>query len=207
MQETVRAVCIERHQTGWFSLVKAAAVGLALLLSACVVPVPRPDHPVDLATLADWRASGRMAVAAAGSGGSGSFKWQQQGTRTTLQMQGPVGIGGLQLMLDGDRVELTASDGRQLESAAAWAELEGRLGAPVPAQKLRYWLLGLPAPGPFQWLSKESPATLQQDGWQIVYERSTVQSGTQLPARLTATNGASRVRLVIDHWTLGPEQP
>jgi outer membrane lipoprotein LolB len=148
-----------------------------------------------------------MAVAAAGSGGSGSFKWQQSGVKTLLEMQGPVGIGGLQLILDGDRAQLTASDGRQLESAAAWAELEARLGAPVPAQNLRYWLLGIPAPGAFRWLSRESPETLEQDGWQIVYERFTLQSGNQLPARLTATNGASRVRLVIDRWVLGPEQP
>ena len=186
----------------------AATASVALLVSGCVTSPSSsegPSEPVDLATLGQWRASGRMAVAADGNGGSGSFDWAQQGERTIIRMQGPVGIGGMQLMLDGNTVQLDASDGQRLEADAAWRELEARLGAPVPAKSLRYWLLGIPAPGEFRWLSQEAPATLEQQGWQIVYERTTTQSGAQLPTRLTATNGSSRVRLVIDRWSLGPQ--
>jgi outer membrane lipoprotein LolB len=187
-----------------------AAAGSVLLLSACVAPVPRatgPEQSVDLATLAQWHATGRMAVAADGSGGSGSFDWQQQGTQSRIHIQGPIGIGGMTLLLDGDSARLEASDGRRLESQAAWAELEARLGAPVPARNLRYWMLGIPAPGPAQWRSEAPPKTLEQEGWLIVYDRSIEQSGTQLPTRLTATTGTSRVRLVIDRWVLGPDSP
>lgn len=187
-----------------------AVAALALLLAACVAPVPRPqgpEYPVDLATLSQWRATGRMAVAADGSGGSGSFDWQQEGSQTRIQIQGPVGIGGMKLVLEGDAVVLEASDGRRLESQAAWTELEARLGAPVPARNLRYWILGLPAPGPAHWRSQVPPKTLEQDGWVIVYERTIAQSGVQLPARLTATSGTSRVRLVVDRWVLGAGSP
>ena len=182
-----------------------AAAASVLLLSACVAPVPRraPEEPVDLATLSQWRATGRMAVAADGTGGSGSFDWRQQGSRTRIQLQGPIGIGGMNLVLEGDRVQLEASDGRRLESEAAWTELEARLGAPVPARNLRYWMLGIPAPGSFTWRSQAVPKTLEQDGWVVVYERSSDHVGTPLPARLTATSGSSRVRLVIDRWVLG----
>jgi outer membrane lipoprotein LolB len=186
-----------------------AAAASVLLLSACVAPVPRrgAEPPVDLATLSQWRATGRMAVAADGTGGSGSFDWQQQGSQTRIQLQGPIGIGGMKLVLDGDSVQLEASDGRRLESQAAWTELEARLGAPVPARNLRYWMLGIPAPGPSTWRSLAMPKTLEQDGWVIVYERSTDHAGTQLPTRLTATSGSSRVRLVIDRWALGADAP
>lgn len=187
-----------------------AAAASVLLLSACVAPVPRstgPEQPVDLATLSQWRATGRMAVAADGSGGSGSFDWQQQGSQTRIQIQGPIGIGSMRLFLDGNTVQLEASDGRRLESQAAWTELEARLGAPVPARNLRYWLLGIPAPGASQWRSLEAPKTLEQDGWVIVYEKSIEQSGAQLPTRLTATSGTSRVRLVVDRWSLGAGAP
>jgi outer membrane lipoprotein LolB len=187
----------------------APVVLSALLLGGCVAPVPRsagPSGPVDLATLATWQATGRMAVAASGSGGSGSFDWRQQGNESRIRLQGPVGIGGMQLTLDGDAVQLE-SGGRSLSSQAAWAELEARLGAPVPARNLRYWMLGLPAPGPSQWRSEASTRTLEQDGWVIVYEKTIEQSGAVLPARLTATNGTSRVRLVIDHWSLGEVTP
>lgn len=187
-----------------------AAAASVLLLSACVAPVPRaqgPGQSVDLATLSQWRAIGRMAVAADGSGGSGSFDWQQQDNQSRIQIQGPLGIGGMTLLLDGSAVQLEASDGRRLESQAALLELETRLGAPLPARNLRYWMLGIPAPGPAQWRSQGVPQTLEQDGWVILYERSSGQSGAQLPTRLTATSGASRVRLVIDRWILGPDVP
>jgi outer membrane lipoprotein LolB len=183
------------------------AAAALVLLSGCVAPIPRsegPGQPVDLATLAEWRASGRMAVAADGSGGSGSFDWQQIGPQTSIRIQGPVGIGGLKLLLDGDRVQLDSSDGRRLEADAAWTELEARLGAPVPAQNLRYWLLGLPAPGEYRWVEQQPQPKLEQQGWLIVYERTIEQSGARLPTRLTATSGSSRVRLVIDRWSLGP---
>lgn len=185
-----------------------AALGFALFLAACTT-APRidgPQQPVDLATLQNWQASGRIAVAASGTGGSGSFDWEQQGTKTAVRIQGPVGIGGLRLELDGDAVMLEASDGRRLQAEAAWVELEARLGAPVPARNLRYWLLGIPAPGEFQWLPAEPPlATLEQASWRIAYERFGDSSGTRLPTRLTATSGESRVRLIIDRWQLGSE--
>lgn len=164
-----------------------------------------PAQAIDLATLGSWNASGRIAVAAAGSGGAGSFEWRQQGERSEVRIQGPVGIGGLNLELDGERVRLESSDGRRLEADAAWAELEMRLGAPVPARNLRYWLLGIPAPGEFAWLPVEPPlATLQQANWQIAYERFGDSGGTRVPTRLTATSGGSRVRLIVDRWQLGP---
>jgi len=186
------------------ALASAAALSV-LLLGGCVAPVPRtsgPSRPVDLATLPQWQASGRMAVAAGDTGGSGSFDWQQSGDQSRIRVQGPVGIGGLLLTVEGDAVELE-SGGRKLASQAAWIELEAKLGAPVPARNLRYWMLGIPAPGPALWRSQDPPRTLEQDGWVIVYERAVEQSGAMLPTRLTATSGTSRVRLVIDRWNLG----
>lgn len=191
----------------------AAVVFLCVLAGCTTTPrIEGPQQPVDLATLKNWHASGRIAVAAAGTGGSGSFDWEQQGTKTEVRIQGPVGIGGLRLELEGDAVALESSDGRRLQAEAAWAELEARLGAPVPARNLRYWLLGIPAPGEFRWLPPQPlQATLVQDSWQIAYERfgESPQSGDspplRLPTRLTATSGGSRVRLIIDRWQLGAE--
>ncbi len=186
-----------------------AAACLSLCLSACATTprIEAPQQPVDLATLSEWTASGRIAVAAAGTGGSGSFTWEQDGARTHVQIQGPVGIGGLSLTMEGESVSLETSDGRRVQSAAAWSELEARLGASVPARNLRYWLLGIPAPGEHRWLVVAPPlSTLEQDEWQIAYERFSEDSGTRLPTRLTATSGTSRVRLVIDRWRLGSPQ-
>ncbi len=44
-----------------------------------------PASTAGLAALSAWIATGRLAVAAEGEGGSGSFVWQQQGAATRLQ--------------------------------------------------------------------------------------------------------------------------
>ena len=60
---------------------RALALLACLTLAGCATP-PRPAAPYvapDPADFPSWIASGRMAVAAHGDGGSGSFEWRQVG--------------------------------------------------------------------------------------------------------------------------------
>lgn len=153
-----------------------------------------------------WTARGRLALVAAGEGGSGSFVWQQRSERTELALRGPLGAGGLQLVADGERLELSDPTGRPLDGDAARAELERRLGARLPLLELRFWLLGIPAPaaagaGPVQPATGAVPGFVQS-GWVVSYEAYQSQDGWQLPSRLTATTAGTRVRIVVDDWTL-----
>ena len=90
-------------------------------------------------------------------------------------------------------------------SDAAWDELETRLGASVPAGNLRYWMLGLAAPGEHEWHEPGSDGvvTLQQGGWRIDYQRYSTEPGARVPVRMSASNGEARVRIVVDRWQLG----
>ena len=116
-------------------------------------------------------------------------------------------FGGRSVSAVCDRMHLQLGDGRELHSEAAWAELEARLGAPVPAANLRYWLLGLAAPGAHEWLERdEHSAVLLQDGWRIEFLEYTVVNGQRTPSRMNATHGPARIRLVIQKWRLGHEQ-
>jgi outer membrane lipoprotein LolB len=103
------------------------------------------------------------------------------------------------------QLQLQAGDGAVLESDAAWNELEARLGASLPAGNLRYWLLGLAAPGAHEWrpANDAGEVTLEQQGWRIDYQRFSTDSGAKVPVRLRATSGDTRVRIVIDRWRLG----
>jgi outer membrane lipoprotein LolB len=161
---------------------------------------------VPAASLHAWEAAGRLAVAASGQGGSGSFLWQQSGERSRIRLSGPVGVGGLEVELDAATLRVATSDGRSLESEAARHELEARLGAALPAANLRYWMLGLPAPGPHRWYRDEQGRqVLEQNDWRIEYGDFATSRGTELPTRLTATAGDTRVRLVVDRWNLAVE--
>lgn len=189
-----------------------ALIGLlatAALLAGCAttrsagpagVRAPDPDR------FTQWTARGRIALAAQGEGGSGSFVWQQRSERTELALRGPLGAGGLQLTMDGEALELADPGGAPLDGDAARAALERRLGARLPLAEMRYWLLGVPAPGdvadgPVQLATGATPGFVQA-GWVVSYDALGAQGEWTLPARLTATSGSTRVRIVIDDWTV-----
>ncbi|HKQ14450.1 MAG TPA: lipoprotein insertase outer membrane protein LolB [Steroidobacteraceae bacterium] len=185
---------------------------LLLLSAGCAVTPKQPAGApanVDLAQLESWQARGRLGVSGPESGGSGSFDWQQRGDRTDLQIRGPVGVGSVRLQLRGDPghpdLKLETGNGRKLESDDAWNELEARLGAPVPAGNLRYWILGLAAPGEHVWHEQSSDGivTLEQGGWRIDYQRYSTEPGARVPVKMNASNGTARVRIVVDSWRLG----
>lgn len=184
---------------------------LVVFIAGCAT-APRPSGVlanIDLEHLDRWQARGRLGVSGPENGGSGSFDWQQRGDRTQVQIRGPVGVGSVRLELQGDpsspQLKLETADGRKLESTAAWDELEARLGAPVPAGNLRYWILGLAAPGEHQWHEPgaDGVVTLEQGGWRIDYQRYSTEPGARVPVKLSASNGEARVRIVVDRWQLG----
>lgn len=170
---------------------------------------PGSAIPADLHHLERWQARGRIGVSGPEKGGSGSFEWQQRGDRSDVEIRGPVGIGGVRLEMSGagghPDLVLQTGDGRKLESDAAWSELQTQLGAEVPAGNLRFWMLGLAAPGEHRWheANPEGVVTLEQGGWRIDYQRYSDQAGARVPMRMTATSGAASVRIVVDRWQLG----
>jgi|HigsolmetaAR202D_1030399.scaffolds.fasta_scaffold00727_13 outer membrane lipoprotein LolB len=191
------------------SRVLLAMLCAAGLLAGCKTVPRAPVPPVSLEQLEAWQVRGRLAVSGPSGGGSGTFNWTQRPDGSTVQIRGPVGIGSVRLELRGapDRpeIELQTGDGEVLEADAAWSELESRLGAALPAGYLRYWLLGLAAPGEHRWSESGSDGevSLEQQGWRIDYQRYSDELGARLPMRLRATSGAARVRIVIDRWKLG----
>jgi outer membrane lipoprotein LolB len=197
-------------------LVWAIAVAAIVLLTGCVgARRPEESPAVAGATLGYWQAVGRLGVTGPQGGGSGSFDWQQQGAISKIQLRGPLGIGSLQLtLLESDsatEMRLATGDGQEYEADAALAELEARLGARIPTQNLRYWMLGVPAPGEHRWVDaanapapSANTAVLEQDGWRIEYRRYSDDAGPRLPVQIRAINGATNIRILIDRWNISP---
>jgi outer membrane lipoprotein LolB len=180
---------------------------LAIAIAGCATTRTTQNTVSDPADLHEWQASGRIAVSGANEGGSGSFTWQQQGADAIVQLHGPVGIGSLRIALSDTNIDIKTGDGHHYTADDAEAELADRLGAKVPAQDLRYWLVGVAAPGAHEWSNAVDSATLVQHEWRIDYQRFGTTSGLRLPTKLVAASGSAKVRIVIDRWKLPGRQP
>jgi outer membrane lipoprotein LolB len=147
---------------------------------------------------------GRVAVAAGAEGFNANIRWVQDGSRSQLTLEGPLGVGGAQVSASGDELRLVTSRGEEIENAAAHAALTQRLGFDPPLASLRYWLLGVPDPAEPATealeVGQQRLSQLTQAGWHIDYGAYTRANGEPLPARLTLQHDAVRVRLLVDGW-------
>jgi outer membrane lipoprotein LolB len=196
-------------------LAATAALGMLAVLAGCrtappptVVVGPGADAPwseqrAALEKLERYSLAGKVAVAANGQGFSASMRYAQQSQRADLALDGPLGIGGLRVALRGEELEVTNSRGEALDGEAARAELERRLGFELPLDELRWWLLGLPAPGPS--MPDAAPGTgelrgFTQNGWRVSINTRAPALGFSLPQRLTAERDGARLKLFVERW-------
>lgn len=151
-----------------------------------------------------FQVKGRVAVAAGKDGFNASLRWIQAGTVSQVSLEGPLGAGGVQITANGDSLNIVTAHGDHLDSDAARAELDARLGFDPPLVSLRYWIQGVPDPA-IPAKEKVDPQqqrlqSLEQDGWQIDYTGYMPSGGVSLPAKLTLQRAGVRVRLVVDGW-------
>ena len=110
-------------------------LALAAALSGCrtapqpTIIGPGADAPwteqlAALEKLDRYALTGRVAVAANGQGFSGTLRYRQAGQRADLSIDGPMGLGGLRLVADGEDVSVATSKGDKLDGNAAREELE-----------------------------------------------------------------------------------
>ena len=194
-------------------VLRAGAAAVLCALAGC------RTAPVTFPALAPWEVrrpqlqarehfdlSGRVAVATGHDGFNANLHWEQQGTRSQLMLEGPLGAGAVRISASGNDLDIVTARGEHVDRAAAHAELATRLGFDPPLPSLRYWILGVPDPA--------QPATeeldqrqqrlqgLTQGGWHIDYTRYVAVGAESLPTRLTLKRDAVRVRLLVDDWQL-----
>ncbi len=184
-------------------------IAAALLLAGCAArpPPAAPDAwPLRLQQLQAaqaWDLAGRAAGAVGSQGWQANLNWQQAGELAHVRLSGPLGAGALALSLGPSGLTIDApADGAASPPPADL--LEQRLGFSPPFARLRYWLLGVPAPGsPFDLTrnAEERAAHIGQDGWEIDYTEYMRVGADVLPRRLTLRHEAVRVRVAVDRWT------
>lgn len=196
-----------------------AAIALIVLLAGCATTrgppltlLPVEEQETLLQSLPAFSMDGRAAVRVGDEGPPAfSVYWRQQGDETLLRFSGPFGAGGLAVTWRPGLLRLASGGGEQYENAEAEAVLMRELGFVPPFEALRYWMLGLPAPGevPAQQSAPSGEGRrgeLVQQGWHISYDRwmnvAANAGGVQVPRRLTATRDDLWLRVTVEEWKL-----
>ncbi|MEY3338034.1 MAG: hypothetical protein RL245_1026 [Pseudomonadota bacterium] len=192
-----------RWPLGVLLLISTSLAGCVSLLSVHTLPTMLPaTWDARRETLQSWGrfdSHGRVAIARESEGFSAAWRWSQRAQRSTLELDGPLGVGGL-------RIEFEAEEASNVSSRRA---LEEQLGVSLPVESLRYWMLGVPDPrvSVEEQIAADAPRleSLRQHGWTVAFKNYAPVSGAnyELPRRIEATRESLRVRLIIEGWTGG----
>jgi len=192
---------------------------VAIALSACTSRAPRETLPAiegaptahqdarvaAIAALSAWSLSGRVAVSNGKDGGSGRIEWKQAGERYDVSLSAPVtrqswrvtggqGEAVLEGLQGGPRTGPDA--GELVFEATRWR---------IPVEALADWLTGTAhSDGRLHYGADGRVDRIDESGWVVLYSdwRRPEGATVELPGRIEATQGDSRVRLVVDTWGL-----
>ena len=190
---------------------RRAALLVALALGGCATAPPIREAAAlsspALVLLEDWRASGRMAVHTANGGFSASFDWRERPGHGEISVSGPFGAGATHISRSDQRIRIDTGRGPPVQVEAPFTDLEpalsAQLGAPLPLDTLRFWILGVPAPG----LPSDavSAGAFTQSGWTVRPEQPVTVAGAPgpLPHRVTLERDSTRIKVIVDAWTVG----
>lgn len=199
-----------RHST------RVLATLLPLLLAACATAPPvrligdasllkaQAQRERQLAQVDHWTLQGRLGVSNGKDGGSGSFRWTQNGERYEFELRGP-SISGANFRLTGgpEGALLEGMKGGPLRGSDAESLMHKALGWDVPLRDLRAWVLGLRAdsgPAELRFGADRLPALLRQDGWTVDYREWDSGRQPPLPKKVYADKPPYKVKLSIESW-------
>lgn len=186
---------------------------LSLLLTACAqldtAPVEGPEswrsHRQQITALENWQLRGRLTVQDEQQSRTLSLLWIQAGEHFDINLSGSLGIGSVRVHGDvqGLTVEQSGEEPRHMEGLAELGETV--LGHAFPADNLRFWVRGVMAPDSAwqaDWNEYQLLSSLQQDGWELTFDRYSTVEGLNLPGRIVLARPPWQLTFRVSDWQL-----
>lgn len=161
------------------------------------------DRVVHLGAVSGWDLAGKLSLDDGHDGGSGKLGWQVRPQSDQLDFRGALGKAAWRLVIDEQGAALHKADGTISRAPDIDQLVLDEVGWTIPVDSLRWWVLGLAAPGTDARLDLDEDGhlvDLKQHGWHISFERYRSFENHQLPGRLVATSGDRRVKLAVIDW-------
>ena len=142
-------------------------------------------------------------------GVKGNLVWKQLPGRFDMRVAGPFGIGAATISGRGSDIEIRTSK-RTITTSDPERDLHDRLGWSFPVTHLRYWVLGVPAPGSDAKVELDEEgrlASLEQDDWTMEVDEYQDAGSLELPRKFEVANDEVRIKVVVDRWADLPRSP
>lgn len=185
-------------------------LGALIALSGCSTPPQAPltvDSPVPVVQpLSEFTLEGRLSLRTADEAVSGGLRWTRQKASDQIAVTTPMGGAVAEILRVGERIEVVDHTGRRSVTESGLRGLDQMLGFKLPLDYLPWWLAGTGREGESsrrEYDREGRLAHLEQDGWQIDFQRYQRVADRFLPGKLVARRGVDmELRLVVDQWTL-----
>lgn len=181
--------------------------GCTLFRTEPVAPPPS-ENAQALYALKAWRMEGRIGVKTTEDAWQANLFWEHEAAQDRLRISGPLSQGMVSIVVQKDLLYINEGNGVTKLSRDPDAELRERLGFAVPLASLRYWVLGVPAPGlaymPIQ-AGGDSSTGFRQAGWTVRVDNLTHLNNRALPQKLRVESDdvAVKLKIIADTWEIG----
>ncbi|WP_417598244.1 lipoprotein insertase outer membrane protein LolB [Oceanospirillum sp.] len=172
------------------------------------------QHIRNFSQLTYFQIEGKIRLKTKESSDSANLQWQQQGDSYNMTLSGPFGQTGARMEGSPYQVMLTIPDKGRFIDQSPEKLLYNHFGWDLPISSLLYWIRTLPAPGSgyqSELNQAQQIRLLQQDGWNIHYDRyhsvsSESLQSPELPGRIKVNRGQLELTLIINQWQLPAHQ-
>jgi len=145
---------------------------------------------------------GRLAESGLVSFG-GSLSWIQSGASFQARFYGPLGVGAVAIGGTPGAIQIQDKNG-VYQTRDPEAFMQQQFGWSMPIEGLRYWVLGLPAPGGEAALKLDDAGhilSMKQGGWELQYTEYQNVAGMDLPKKFAISDPKRGFRVFIDLWS------
>lgn len=184
---------------------------LALLLTGCSLTPNKPSlsnsvswevYQQQSLALENYLLTGKVGIRTAEDSNSATITWAQNKQDFDIRLKGPLGQGAATISGDQYYATLEIPNEQPLQAATPEELLDLRLGWSLPVREAQYWIKGIPAPGSTYDATFEDNklASLQQQGWDITFDRYLEQANQTLPGKIVFTRGELTITIIVRSW-------
>ena len=132
--------------------------------------------------------------------------WKQTADQYELQLSSTfLGLGAVTIAGSPSWIVIQESGEEPIQSEYPNEALTELLGMPLPVQRIRYWIRGVPAPQSASQETKNEQGLVSniiQDNWIIELDRYHDVNGLPLPGRIKINQDGTRITLAVTQWSI-----